>query len=148
MTLKEQIVEDMKQAMKAHDKDRLGTIRLLLAAVKQKEVDERITLDDGQVVGVIGKLVKQRNDSVAQYRAAGREDLAGKEEAEIAVLKTYLPAQLTREEVAAVVDEAIAATGASGMAAMGRVMGAVRPKLAGRADMAEVSAIIKAKLAA
>ncbi|HAW45521.1 MAG TPA: glutamyl-tRNA amidotransferase [Sutterella sp.] len=146
MTLKETITEDMKAAMKAHDKDRLSTIRLLLAAIKQKEVDERVTLDDAQVVSVVSKLMKQRADSVAQYRAANRADLADKEEAEIEVLKAYLPKQLSEAEIAALIDEALAATNASGMAGMGKVMGYLKPKLAGKADMGKVSAMIKAKL--
>ena len=148
MTIKEQIMADMKAAMKAHDASRLGAIRLLMAAIKQKEVDERIQCGDAEIISIIAKLVKQRHDSIEQYTAANRQDLADKEQAEIDVLSTYLPKPLTEEEIQAIIDEAIATLGASGMAAMGKVMGAVRPKLTGRADMGKVSALIKQKLTA
>ncbi|HIT96339.1 MAG TPA: GatB/YqeY domain-containing protein [Candidatus Aphodousia faecavium] len=148
MTIKEQIMADMKAAMKAHDASRLGAIRLLMAAIKQKEVDERIQCGDAEIISIIAKLVKQRHDSIEQYTAANRQDLADKEQAEINVLSTYLPKPLTEEEIQAIIDEAIATLGASGMAAMGKVMGAVKPKLTGRADMGKVSALIKQKLTA
>ena len=143
--IKERIREDMKAAMRAHDADRLSTIRLLLAAVKQREIDEKIEATDAQVTEVIAKMVKQRRDSIQQYRAGGREDLAQKEQAEIDVLSGYLPKQLSDEEI---IDEAIAQSGLSGMAAMGKVMGAVKAKVAGRADLGKVSALVKARLTA
>ena len=142
--IKERIREDMKAAMRAHDADRLSTIRLLLAAVKQREIDEKIEATDAQVTEV----VKQRRDSIQQYRAGGREDLAQKEQAEIDVLSGYLPKQLSDEEIGAIIDEAIAQSGLSGMAAMGKVMGAVKAKVAGRADLGKVSALVKARLTA
>ena len=145
--IKERIREDMKAAMRAHDADRLSTIRLLLAAVKQREIDEKIATD-AQVTEVIAKMVKQRRDSIQQYRAGGREDLAQKEQAEIDVLSGYLPKQLSDEEIGAIIDEAIAQSGLSGMAAMGKVMGAVKAKVAGRADLGKVSALVKARLTA
>lgn len=148
MTIKEQIMADMKAAMKAHDAARLGAIRLLMAAIKQKEVDERVQCADPEIISIIAKLVKQRHDSIEQYTAANRQDLADKEQAEIDVLSTYLPKPLTEEEILAIIDEAIAAIGANGMTAMGKVMGAVKPKLTGRADMGKVSALIKQKLTA
>ena len=148
MTIKEQILADMKAAMKAHDAGRLGAIRLLMAAIKQKEVDERIQCADADIISIIAKLVKQRHDSIEQYTAANRQDLADKEQAEIDVLSAYLPKPLSEEEIVAIIDEAIASIGASGMAAMGKVMGAVKPKLTGRADMGKVSALIKQKLTA
>jgi len=138
----------MKAAMRAHDADRLSTIRLLLAAVKQREIDEKIEATDAQVTEVIAKMVKQRRDSIQQYRAGGREDLAQKEQAEIDVLSGYLPKQLSDEEIGAIIDEAIAQSGLSGMAAMGKVMGAVKAKVAGRADLGKVSALVKARLTA
>ena len=147
MPLKAKIVDDMKAAMRARETARLSTIRLLLAAIKQREVDERIELTDADVLGVIDKMIKQRRDSVTQFEAGKRDDLAAAERGEIAVLEGYLPARLSDAEVDAVIDEAIAATGASGISAMGKVMGAVKPKVAGRADMGAVSARIKAKLA-
>jgi len=147
MTLKAQINEDMKAAMKAKDAARLSTIRLLLAAIKQKEVDERIELDDAGVIALLDKMQKQRRDSVAQYEAAQRQDLADKERAEMDVLAGYLPQPLSEAEISALIDEAVAASGAAGVADMGKVMGLVKPKLAGRADMGKVSAAIKAKLA-
>ena len=147
MPLKAKIVDDMKAAMRARETARLSTIRLLLAAIKQREVDERIELTDADVLGVIDKMIKQRRDSVTQFEAGKRDDLAAAERGEIAVLEGYLPARLSDAEVDAVIDEAIAATGASGISAMGKVMGTVKPKVAGRADMGAVSARIKAKLA-
>lgn len=146
--IKERIREDMKAAMRAHDAGRLSTIRLLLAAVKQREIDEKIEATDAQVTEVIAKMVKQRRDSIQQYRAGGREDLAQKEQAEIDVLSGYLPKQLSDEEIGAIIDEAIAQSGLSGMAAMGKVMGAVKAKVAGRADLGKVSALVKARLTA
>lgn len=147
MTLKAQINEDMKAAMKAKETVRLSAIRLLIAAIKQKEVDERIELDDAAVIAVVDKMQKQRRDSVTQYEAAQRQDLADKERFEMEVLSAYLPQQLSEAEVAAIIDEAIAASGAAGAADMGKVVGLVKPKVAGRADMGKVSAAIKAKLA-
>ena len=152
MSLKEQITEDMKTAMRAKDVERLGTIRLLLAAIKQKEVDERISLDDAGVVGVIDKLIKQRKDSVAAYEQAARQDLAEKEAAEIRVLQVYLPQRLSADEVAAAVKAIVAEVAAElGRQAapgdMGKVMGAVKARLAGKADMGQVSAAVKAALA-
>ena len=146
MTLKERITEDMKAAMRASEKERLSTIRMLQAAIKQREVDERITLDDAQVVAVLEKMVKQRKESVVQFEQGGRADLADKEKAEIALLTAYLPAQLTETEVDALIREAITATGAASIKDMGKVMGAVKAKAAGRADMGTVSARIKAAL--
>lgn len=147
MSLKDQITADMKAAMRAHEAARLSTIRLLLAAVKQKEVDERIVADDAAIQQIIAKLIKQRRDSVEQYRAGGREDLAVKEANEIDVLSAYLPKQMTDEEIAAVIEETLKDSGLSGMAAMGKAMGLIKPKVAGKADMGKVSALIKAKLA-
>ncbi len=147
MSLKDQITEDMKTAMRAKDMERLGTIRLLQAAMKQKEVDERITLDDAGVVAIVDKLIKQRKDSIAAFEGAGRQDLADKEKAEMAVLQVYLPARLSAEEVAAEVKAIVAELGAKGPGDMGKVMGAVKTRLAGKADMGEVSAAVKAALA-
>lgn len=146
--IKDRIREDMKTAMRAHDAASLSTIRLLLAAIKQREVDEQIEADDAVVLQVIAKMVKQRRDSVEQYRAGGREDLAEKESAEIRVLEGYLPKGLTDEEIQAVIDEAIAQVGQTGMAAMGKVMGLVKAKVAGRADLGKVSALVKTRLTA
>ena len=146
MSLKLQITEDMKTAMRAKDAARLGAIRLLLAAMKQREVDERIELSDTDVVAIIEKMNKQRRDSISQYEAAGRQDLADVEKFEMTVLAAYMPQQMSEAEVAAAVAEAIAATGAAGPQDMGKVMGAIKPKLAGRADMGKVSALIKAQL--
>jgi len=146
MTLRERITEEMKTAMRAGDKDRLGLIRMLQAAIKQREVDERITLDDTQTLSVIEKMIKQRKESVTQFEAGGRPELAAKESAEIAVLATYLPAQLDAAELDALIQEAIAATGASSIKDMGKVMGIVKGKAAGRADMGAVGARIKALL--
>ncbi|HEX5651233.1 MAG TPA: GatB/YqeY domain-containing protein [Steroidobacteraceae bacterium] len=147
-TLKERITEDMKSAMRAADKERLGTIRMLQAAIKQREVDERITLDDAQVLAVIEKMVKQRKESIGQFELGGRTDLAAKEKAEIEQLQAYLPAQLSEAEVDALIKEAIATTGAASIKDMGKVMGVVKAKAAGRADMGAVSARIKAALGA
>jgi uncharacterized protein YqeY len=146
MALKDQITEDMKTAMRAKDSERLGTIRLLLAALKQKEVDERITLDDVAVVAVVDKLIKQRKDSVAAYSQAKRQDLADKEAAEITVLQAYLPQRMSAEEVAAAVKAIVAGVGATGPGDMGKVMGAAKAQLAGKADMGQVSAAVKAAL--
>ncbi len=148
MTIKAQITEDMKAAMRAHDSVRLSALRLLLAAIKQREVDDQLEATDELVGNVIGKLVKQRRDSVTQYTQAGRADLAEKEQFEIDVLSVYLPKQMSDEEIKAVVDAAIAETGAAGMAAMGKVMGIVKGKCAGKADMGKVSALVKAALSA
>jgi uncharacterized protein YqeY len=147
MSLKERISEDMKAAMRAKDADVLGTIRMLQAAIKQREVDERITLDDAQVMAVLEKMIKMRKESVEQFRAGAREDLAEKEAREIAQLQVYLPQQLSAAELDAVIAAAIASTGASSIKDMGKVVAAVKQQAAGRADMAAVSAIIKAKLA-
>jgi uncharacterized protein len=146
MSLKQQITEDMKAAMRAKDTARLGAIRLLLAAMKQREVDERIELTDVDVVAIIEKMNKQRRDSISQFEAAGRQDLADIEKFEMSVLAAYMPQQLGEDEIARAVVEAIAATGASGPQDMGKVMGMLKPKLAGRADMGKVSALIKAQL--
>ena len=142
MSLKDQITEDMKTAMRAKDSERLGTIRLLLSACKQKEVDERVTLDDAAVVAIIDKLIKQRKDSIAAFTQAGRQDLADKEAAELTVLQAYLPARLSADEVAAEVKAIVAELGASGPGDMGKVMGAVKSRLAGKADMGQVSAAV------
>lgn len=146
--IKDRIREDMKAAMRSHDAARLSTIRLLLAAIKQREIDEQIEAGDEDVLAVIGKMVKQRRDSVEQYRSGGREDLAANEQAEIDVLSTYLPQQLSDEEVAAIVEEAVAEVGMTGIAAMGKVMSVVKPRVNGRADLGKVSALIKARLTA
>ncbi|UCV18496.1 GatB/YqeY domain-containing protein [Ferribacterium limneticum] len=147
MSLKARITEDMKSAMKAKETAKLSAIRLLLAALKQKEVDERIELDDTAVVAIIEKLTKQRKDSVTQYEAAGRQELADAEKFEIAVLAVYLPEKMSTEETAAAVAAAVAATGAKGPADMGKLMAVLKPQLAGKADMAEVSKLVKAALA-
>jgi uncharacterized protein YqeY len=146
VTLKERINEDMKAAMRASDKERLSTIRMAQAAIKQREVDERTTLDDAQVIAVIEKMVKQRRESVAQFEQGGRSDLAEKEEREIAVLQGYLPEPLSESELDAIIREAIAESGASSMKDMGKVMAAVKARAAGRAAMGAVSARIKAAL--
>ena len=146
MSLKARITEDMKNAMRSGEKDRLGLIRMLQAGIKQREVDERIELDDTQVLSVIDKMIKQRRDSVTQFEAGGRADLVAKESAEIDWLSEYLPAQLSDAELDALVQEAIATTGASSMKDMGKVMGYVKPKAQGRADMGALSARIKAAL--
>ena len=146
-TLKERITEDMKAAMRAKDTERLGAIRMLTAAIKQKEVDERVELDDAGVVAIVDKLLKQRKDSIDAFQKAGRQDLADKEQAEVAVLQGYLPARLSADEVAAEVKKIVAETGASGPGDMGKVMGAAKQRLAGKADMGQVSAAVKAALA-
>jgi uncharacterized protein YqeY len=146
MPLKDRITEDMKGAMRAGEKERLGTIRLVLAAIKQREVDERITLDDGQVLAVLEKMIKQRKESIAQFESGGRADLVAKEQAELLVLQVYLPAQMSEAEIDALIAEAVAATGASSIKDMGKVMGIVKAKAQGKADMGAVSALIKQKL--
>ena len=146
MTLKERITEDMKSAMRAGEKDRLGVVRLILAAIKQREVDERITLDDAQVLAVLEKMAKQRKESITQFESGGRADLVAKENAELVVVQSYLPAQLSDAELDAIIAEAIATTGATTVKDMGKVMGIVKTKAAGRADMGAVSARIKQKL--
>jgi uncharacterized protein YqeY len=147
MTLKARITEDMKAAMRARDAARLTTIRMLLAAMKQREVDERVELTDTDVITIVDKLIKQRRESIAAFDAGGRPELADAERAEIAVLQAYLPAQLSPAEIDAAIDAAIGEAGGGGMAAMGKVMAALKPRLAGRADMAQVSARVKARLA-
>ena len=147
MQLKARITDDMKSAMRARETEKLATIRLLLAALKQKEVDERIELDDAAVIGVIDKLIKQRKDSIEAFRKAERHDLADKEQAEMQVLQAYLPARMSAQEVAAAVAAIVADLGAKGPGDMGRVMGAVKAQLAGKADMGQVSAAVKAALA-
>jgi uncharacterized protein YqeY len=147
MSLKDQITEDMKTAMRARDTERLGTIRLLLSAIKQREVDERITLDDAAITAVIDKMIKQRKDSISQFQAAQRDDLVAKENAELVVLTGYMPEQLSSDAIAAEVQAAVAATGAAGPQDMGKVMAVLKPKLAGRADMTAVSGLVKAALA-
>ncbi|AVQ81081.1 MULTISPECIES: GatB/YqeY domain-containing protein [Variovorax] len=146
MTLKEQITEDMKTAMRAKDSERLATIRLLLAAMKQKEVDERVELDDAMVVAIVDKMVKQRKDSIAAFTTGGRADLADKEAAEIKVLEVYLPQRMSADETVAAVKAIVAELGASGPGDMGKVMGVVKTRLAGKADMGQVSAAVKAAL--
>jgi uncharacterized protein YqeY len=146
MTLKERITEDMKTAMRSGEKDRLAVIRMLQAAIKQREVDERITLDDAQVTSVLEKMIKQRKESITAFTGGNRPELAAKEAAEIAVLTPYLPAQLSEAELDALITEAIAATGAASIKDMGKVMGMVKGKAAGKADMGAVGARIKAKL--
>lgn len=146
MSLKQQISDDMKAAMRAKDMARLGAIRLLLAAIKQREVDERIELSDADVLVIIDKMNKQRRDSISQYEAAGRQDLADLEKFEMSVLKIYMPEQLSEAEIASAVIEAIAVTAAAGAQDMGKVMGVLKPKLVGRADMSKVSALLKAQL--
>lgn len=147
-SLKNQITEDMKSAMKAGEKDRLKAVRLIMAAIKQVEIDKRVELDDAGVLSVLEKMVKQRRDSVEQFEKGGREDLAASERAEIEILQAYLPDQLSAEEIAALVDEVIAATGAESIRDMGKVMGQIKAKAAGRADMGAVSAAVKERLAA
>ena len=146
MPLKAQIQEDMKAAMRGGEKSRLATIRLLMAAIKQREVDERIELDDAQVLSVLDKMVKQRRESITQFEAGGRADLVANENAELAVLSAYLPAQLSGAELDAMINEAIAASGATTIKDMGKVMAAIKAKAAGRADMGAVGALIKARL--
>lgn len=147
MSLKDRINEDMKTAMRARETGRLATIRLLLAAIKQREVDERTVLDDAAITAVIDKMIKQRKDSISQFEAAGRTDLVEQESAELAVLAAYMPAQLSEAEIAQQVQAAVAETGAAGPQDMGKVMGVLKGKLAGRADMTAVSALVKAALA-
>ena len=147
MSLKDQITEDMKAAMRAKDSERLGTIRLLLAACKQREVDERIVLDDAAVVALVDKLIKQRKDSIAAFESAARQDLADKEAAEITVLQAYLPQRMSADEVLAAVKAIVAELGASGPGDMGKVMGVVKTRLAGKAEMSAVSAAVKSALA-
>jgi uncharacterized protein YqeY len=146
VSLKTQVTEDMKTAMRAKETARLGAIRLLLAAMKQREVDERIELTDADVVSIIEKMLKQRRDSISQYKAANRQDLVDVEEFEVTILQTYMPQQLGEAEIVSAIAEAIASTGAAGPQDMGKVMGVVKAKLAGRADMGKVSGLIKAQL--
>ena len=146
MSLKQRLTDDMKAAMKAGDKDTLGVIRLINASIKQREVDERIELDDAAVIAVLEKAVKQRKDSISQYEAANREDLAAIERAEMAVIERYLPEKMGEAEVLAAIDAAIAETGATGPADMGKLMGVLKPKLAGQADMGQVSTLVKQRL--
>ena len=147
MSLKARVTDDMKAAMRAKDTARLGTVRLLLAAIKQKEVDERAELDDAAIGSIVEKLIKQRKDSISQFQAAGRDDLVAAEQAELAVLQAYLPEQLSAAEVEAAVAAAIAESGATSPKDMGKVMGLLKGRLAGRADMGQVSALIKSRLA-
>jgi len=145
--LKERIQEDMKNAMRARDAASLGAIRLLQAAIKQKEVDERVVADDAAVLAIVEKLIKQRKDSISQFEQAGRQDLVDKEKAELDLLSAYLPQQMSEAEIAAAIDAAIAATGVAGPQGMGKVMAALKATLAGRADMSKVSGLVKARLA-
>ena len=147
MTLKDQITEDMKSAMRAKETARLGAIRLLLAAIKQREVDERIVIDDAGVITIVEKMIKQRKDSISQFEKAGRDDLVAIEVGEVTILQSYLPAQLSDAEVEAAVAAAVAATGATGPQDMGKVIGALKAQLAGKADMGKVSGLVKAALA-
>lgn len=147
MTLKEQITEDMKSAMRAKEAERLGTIRLLLAAIKQREVDERIMMDDAGIIAIIEKLIKQRKDSIEQFQKAGRTDLVDQESKELAILQAYMPAQLSAAEVQSAIQKVIADLGASGPQDMGKVIGALKAQLAGKADMGMVSGLVKAALA-
>ena len=146
MTLKEQITEDMKSAMRAKEVERLGTIRLLLAAIKQREVDERITVDDAGIITIIEKLIKQRKDSIEQFQKAGRTDLVEQESKELVILQAYMPAQLSTAEVQSAIQKVIADLGASGPQDMGKVIGALKAQLAGKADMGTVSGLVKAAL--
>jgi len=146
MSLKQQITEDMKTAMRAKDTARLGAIRLLLAAMKQREVDERIELSDADVIAIIDKMIKQRRDSISQFEAASRQELADAEKFEISVLQTYMPQAMSEAEVAAAVEDAVASSGARTPQEMGKVIALLKPKLAGRADMGKVSALVKARL--
>ena len=148
MTLKNRINEDMKAAMRAREAERLSAIRMLQAAIRQREIDERVEADDALVIGIVDKLIKQRRDSATQYEQAGRPELAARERAEIDVLSAYLPQQASADEVAAEIEAAIAAAGATGPQDMGRVMGVLKPRLAGRADMAQVSSQLRSRLAA
>jgi uncharacterized protein YqeY len=146
MTLKERITEDMKSAMRSGEKDRLAAIRMILAGIKQREVDERIALDDSQVLAVLEKMVKQRKEAIAQFQAGGRDDLVAKESAELTLIQGYLPAQLSDAEIDGLIAQAVAATGASSIKDMGKVLGALKPAVAGRADMSNVSVRVKARL--
>jgi uncharacterized protein YqeY len=146
MSLKAQILEDIKAAMKAKESFKLATLRLLSAAIKQKEVDERVEPDDAAVLAIVEKLIKQRKDSISQFEKAGRQDLVDAETAEMAVLTAYLPVQMSEAEIAAAIDAAIASTGAAGPKDMGKLMGVLKPQLAGKADMGKVSAMVKARL--
>ncbi|MGH8260926.1 MAG: GatB/YqeY domain-containing protein, partial [Steroidobacteraceae bacterium] len=146
MSLKDRVTEDMKAAMRSGERDRLSTIRLILAAIKQREVDERITLDDSQVLTVLERMIKQRRESIAQFESGGRSDLVAKESAELSIVQAYLPAQLSEAEVASLIDEAIRSTGAASVKDMGKVMSAVKAKAQGRADMGALSARIKERL--
>ena len=146
MSLKDRITDDVKDAMRAKDKPRLATLRLITAAIKQQEVDERIELDDTQLLSLLDKMCKQRRESISQFEKAARDDLIAQEVSELAIIKSYLPEQLGEAEIAALIDETMAATGAASIKDMGKVMGQLKPKLQGRADMAAVSAMIKAKL--
>ena len=147
MTLKDRITEDMKVAMRAKDAARLSTVRMLLAAMKQREVDERIVLDDGAVLAIVEKMIKQRRESIAQFESAGRNDLADNEKFELSVLSGYLPAQMGEAEIAEAISAAVAESGAAGAKDMGKVMAILKPRLAGKADMGKVSGLVKAKLA-
>ena len=147
MTLKEQITEDMKSAMRAKEAERLGTIRLLLAAIKQREVDERITVDDAGIITIVEKLIKQRKDSIEQFQKAGRTDLVDQESKELGILQAYMPAQLSEAEVQAAIQKTISSLGAAGPQDMGKVIGALKAQLAGKADMGVVSGLVKAALA-
>ena len=144
--LKQRVQDDMKAALKAGEKERLGALRLIFAAIRQKEIDERIELSDEQVFGVLDKMIKQRRDSIEQFRGAGREDLVGKEETELGICLSYMPQPLDEGEIAGLIDAAIAATGAAGMRDMGKLMAHLRPQILGRADMGAVSALVKARL--
>jgi uncharacterized protein YqeY len=146
MALKDRLTEDMKTAMRAADKERLGTVRLALAAIKQREVDERVSLDDAQILGVLEKMIKQRREAIAQFQSGGRADLVAKETAEIAVLQQYLPAQMEEAEIDALIAAAIQSTGAASIKDMGKVMAVVKPKAQGRTDMGALSARITQKL--
>ena len=147
MSLKDRITGDVKDAMRARDKPRLATLRLITATIKQQEIDERIELNDAQVLALLDKMCKQRRESISQFEKAGRDDLIAQENSELALIQTYLPAQLNEQEIAALIDAAMADTGAASIKDMGKVMGQLKPKLQGRADMGAVSAMIKAKLA-
>jgi len=146
MSLKDNIQEDVKAAMRSKDKERLQTLRLITAAIKQKEVDERIELDDAAILTVLEKMLKQRKDSIEQFGKAGRDDLIAKEEAEVVVIQEYMPEQMSEADIAAIVDAAVASTGAESMKDMGKVMGQVKPQVAGKADMSVVSKLVKDKL--
>ena len=146
MSLKDNILQDVKDAMRSRDKPRLATLRLITAAIKQQEVDERIELEDAQVLALLDKMCKQRRESISQFEKAGRDDLIAQEVSELDIIQTYLPEQLGEDEITALIDETMAATGATSIKDMGKVMGQLKPKLQGRADMGAVSAMIKAKL--